>query len=85
MYLYENAIIANENACLAILKQREVVSCLAQLSSVLSKGLFDSMDEDICGMPQVASPDVAKNFSPKLFYKQVQLHSQWPLRSCPGC
>jgi hypothetical protein len=60
--LYENAVIANENARLAILKQGEVVSCLAQLSSVLSKGLFVSTDGDICGMPQAASPDVAKTF-----------------------
>ena len=29
--LYENIVIANENTHLAILKQREVVSCLAQL------------------------------------------------------
>ena len=38
--LYENCLIANENACLAILKQGEVVSCLAQLSQVLSKGFI---------------------------------------------
>jgi hypothetical protein len=49
--LYENVVIANENARLAILKQGEVVSCLAQLSYVLSKGLFVSTDGDIAGMP----------------------------------
>ena len=36
---YENASAANENARLAILKQGEMVNCLAQLSNVLSKGL----------------------------------------------
>jgi hypothetical protein len=30
--------MANENACLAIIKQGEVVSCLAQLSNVLQVG-----------------------------------------------
>lgn len=35
----KNAAIANDNARLAILKQGEMVNCLAQLSSVLSKGL----------------------------------------------
>jgi hypothetical protein len=37
--LYENSVTVNENAPLAIQKQGEVVSCLAQLSSVLSRGL----------------------------------------------
>jgi len=37
--MYENAAIANENARLAIMKQGEMVSCLAQLSNVLSHGL----------------------------------------------
>jgi hypothetical protein len=37
--LYKNALVANENARLAIIKQGEVVSCLAQLSSVLQMGL----------------------------------------------
>ena len=58
--LYENAVIANENAHLAIPKQREVVSYLAQLSSVLSKGLFVSTDGDIRGMLQAESLDVVK-------------------------
>lgn len=37
--MYDNAAVANENARLAILKQGEMVNCLAQLSSVLSTGL----------------------------------------------
>jgi hypothetical protein len=37
--LYKNSLIANENARLAIIKQGEVVSCLAHLSTVLSMGL----------------------------------------------
>lgn len=37
--MYENAAIANENARLSILKQGEMVSCLSQLSHVLSTGL----------------------------------------------
>ena len=37
--VYENAVAANENARLAILKQSEMVHCLVQLSSVLSTGL----------------------------------------------
>lgn len=41
--LYENSVIVNENARLAIQKQSKVVSCLAQLSSVLSRGLYMPM------------------------------------------
>jgi hypothetical protein len=37
--LYESSLIANENARLAIIKQGEVVSCLAQLSSVFIYGV----------------------------------------------
>jgi hypothetical protein len=37
--LYENSIIVNENAHLAIQKQGEVVNCLAQLSAVISRGM----------------------------------------------
>jgi hypothetical protein len=48
--LYENSVIANENAHLAIVKQGEVVSCLAQVSSLLSKGLFVSKNVYIIGM-----------------------------------
>ena len=38
-HLHESSCIANENAKLAIEKQGEVVKCLAQLSSVLSRGM----------------------------------------------
>jgi hypothetical protein len=37
--LYENAVIANENAKLSIMKQGEVVSCLQNLSNVLRMGM----------------------------------------------
>ena len=37
--MYKNAVIANKNARLAIVKQGEMVSCLAQLSTVLDHGL----------------------------------------------
>jgi hypothetical protein len=37
--LYENAVAANENAKLSIMKQGEVVSCLQNLSTVLCMGL----------------------------------------------
>jgi hypothetical protein len=40
--LYENSRIAQENARLAIMKQGEIVGCLAKLSSVLSQGLLVS-------------------------------------------
>ena len=38
--IYENALAANENACLSILKQGDMVNCLVHLSSVLSKSLI---------------------------------------------
>jgi hypothetical protein len=44
--LYESSLIANKNARLAIINQGEVVSCLAQLSSVLSMGLNVSSKND---------------------------------------
>jgi hypothetical protein len=44
--LYESALLANENARLAIIKQGEVVSCLSQLSSVLQMGLHVSSKDD---------------------------------------
>jgi hypothetical protein len=37
--LYENAVVANENSKLSIMKQAEVVSCLQNLSIVLRMGL----------------------------------------------
>jgi hypothetical protein len=44
--LYESAMMANENARVAIMKQGEVVSCLSQLSSVLKMGLNVSSKDD---------------------------------------
>ena len=38
--IYENALATNENARLSILKQGDMVNCLAHLSSVLSKSLI---------------------------------------------
>lgn len=44
--IYKNAAIANDNSRLTILKQREMVSCLSQLSIVLSSGTwFQSMPQ----------------------------------------
>lgn len=37
--LYENLVIANDNARLAILKQGEVVQCLSHLSNVINMGM----------------------------------------------
>jgi len=51
--MYEHASIANENARLAILKQGEIVNCLAQLSSVLGQGLTMSNTH---GIPPEAEP-----------------------------
>lgn len=53
--MYEHARIANENARLAILKQGEMVHCLAQLASVLRHGLTMSSAQ--------ALPHVAKAFN----------------------
>lgn len=50
--LYENAVTANENARLAILKQSEVVHCLAQLSTVLGKTLTSESSPGIETLPQ---------------------------------
>jgi hypothetical protein len=52
--LYENARMANENAHLAIIKQGEVVSCLAQLSNVLKVGLNVSPKGGGCSVPEAA-------------------------------
>jgi hypothetical protein len=51
--LYENAMIANENARLAIMKQGEVVSCLENLSTVLRMGLNVKRSGDSQGSPQL--------------------------------
>jgi hypothetical protein len=50
--LYKSSLIVNENARLAIIKQREVISCLAQLSSVLQMGLNVSSKDDTSRVPQ---------------------------------
>ena len=38
--IYESALATNENARLSILKQGDMVNCLAHLSTVLSKSLI---------------------------------------------
>ena len=50
--LYEHAIATNENARLAILKQGEIVNCLAQLSTVLSSSLQRSGILEDQSLPQ---------------------------------
>jgi hypothetical protein len=57
--LYENAMIANENARLAIMKQGEVVSCLEKLSTVLRMGLNVKSPSDNQGSPQPTPTDEA--------------------------
>ena len=54
--LHQSSIIANENARLAILKQGEVVQCLAQLSSVLTMGLRPPKAGSATDVPQAAHP-----------------------------
>jgi len=68
--IQENATIANDNACLAIQKQGEMVSCLAQLSYVLGQGVIvarannpavfmpmrPATDEDPHNVPASAKP-----------------------------
>ena len=44
--IYENAVAANENARLSILKQGEMVNCLAHLSSVFSKRFIMTSSHD---------------------------------------
>lgn len=53
--LQENARLANENAKLAIEKQAEVVSCLAQLSSALTLGFQRRLDSAHCAGPSSAT------------------------------
>ena len=52
--LYENAAIANDNTRLSILKQREMVSCLSHLSTVLSNSLSMNKNFAYPNMPQTA-------------------------------
>jgi hypothetical protein len=53
--LYENALIANENAWLAIQKQGEVIRCLAELSFVLCKALNMARKSDSEGSAHVGA------------------------------
>ena len=53
--LYENAVIANENARLSILKQGEVVTCLTNLSGVLSRSLIMTSQQGVPKNPQAAA------------------------------
>lgn len=48
--MYENAVMANDNARLAILKQGEMVTCLSQLSTVLNRGLTMSTSAGLQNM-----------------------------------
>ena len=64
--LYENAAIANDNARLSILKQREMVSCLSHLSTVLSNSLPMNMNFAYSSMPQMAPQE--HNTSGPTFY-----------------
>ena len=55
--LYVNSLVANENARLLILKQGEMVNCLAQLSTFLSKSLLMTNGQDSPSMPHAASKE----------------------------
>ena len=55
--LYVNSLVANENVRLSILKQGEMVNCLAQLSTVLSKSLLMTNGQDSPSMPHAASKE----------------------------
>ena len=54
---YAATLAANDNARLAIVKQTEMVSCLAQLSSVLGRGLSGARNEDVQN-PVQAAPNI---------------------------
>ena len=45
--LYENAVQANKNARLSIIKQSDIVNCLSQLSAVLGKSLTSNKSSDM--------------------------------------
>lgn len=55
--LYENATVANDNARLSILKQGEMVSCLSQLSTVLSQSLNMNKEFRVPSMPEAVHAD----------------------------
>ena len=52
---YAATLATNDNVSLAIVKQTEMVSCLAQLSSVLGRGLSVARNEDVQNPVQAAS------------------------------
>lgn len=52
--LYESSLLANENARLSIEKQAEVVKCLTELLSILSRGMQLPRENARGGVPQVA-------------------------------
>lgn len=54
--LQENVAIANDNARLAILKQGEMVSCLAQLSYVLGQGVQAARNTNSVPSPSMRPP-----------------------------
>lgn len=58
--MYENAAIANDNARLAILKQGKMVSCLSQLSNVLSKGLTMSSTRGLHSNSNIGPSDYTR-------------------------
>ena len=45
--LYENAMQANENACLLIIKQGDIVNCLSHLSNMIGKSLTGNKSPDM--------------------------------------
>ena len=54
---YDQALAVNENARLSILKQGEMVTCLANLSGVLSRGLMMTNGHGVSNVPQTARGD----------------------------
>lgn len=77
--MYENAQIANENARLAILKQREMVSCLSQLSTVLGRGMSVTTAQ---GMAAMAQPPNFEFTTPSAhFYASTSTQSDTILNS----
>jgi len=62
--LYENAMVANENARLSIFKQGKMVHCLANLSSVLRQSLIMTNGETLSNMPQSTTRDGTTTLKP---------------------
>ena len=60
--IYENAVVANENARLSILKQGEMVNCSAHLSTVLGKSLNTSSGFAFPSTPQTTTRE-GRSFS----------------------